>query len=36
MSDFNLVAVQLTHEKTNAQHLHVAREDSNNTFGYAL
>jgi len=32
VSDFNLVAVQLTHENTNTQHLHIAREDSNNAF----
>ncbi|XP_065906804.1 presequence protease, mitochondrial-like isoform X4 [Dysidea avara] len=32
VSDFNLVAVQLTHENTNTQHLHIAREDSNNVF----
>ena len=32
--EFDLVAVQLTHDKTRAQHLHLARNDSNNTFGY--
>ena len=32
VSDFNLVAVQLTHDVTGAEHLHIARNDSNNTF----
>ena len=32
--DFDLVAVQLTHDSTSAQHLHLARSDSNNAFGY--
>ncbi|XP_073256731.1 presequence protease, mitochondrial-like [Porites lutea] len=27
-----LVSVQLTHDKTGAQHLHIARDDSNNVF----
>ena len=31
-----LVSVQLTHDKTGAQHLHVARDDSNNVFRYEL
>ena len=31
--DFNLIAVQLTHKNTDARHLHIARRDSNNTFG---
>ena len=31
--DFNLIAVQLTHNNTDARHLHIARRDSNNTFG---
>lgn len=31
-----LVSVQLTHDKTGAQHLHVARDDSNNVFRYKL
>ena len=30
--DFDLTAVCLTHDSTGAQHLHVARNDSNNTF----
>jgi len=30
--DFDLTAVQLTHDQTGAQHLHVARKDSNNVF----
>lgn len=34
MPDFDLVAVQLTHDQTNAQHLHLARNDNNNAFGY--
>ncbi|KAJ3152267.1 Mitochondrial presequence protease [Geranomyces variabilis] len=29
---FNLTAIQLKHEKTGAQHLHVAKDDSNNVF----
>ena len=32
--EFDLVCVQLTHDKTSAQHLHLARDDSNNAFGY--
>ena len=32
--ELDLVAVQLTHDKTGAKHLHIARDDSNNTFGY--
>jgi hypothetical protein len=31
--DFNLIAVHLKHQSTNAQHLHLARQDSNNAFG---
>jgi len=31
-----LVSVQLTHDKTGAQHLHIARDDSNNVFRYKL
>ena len=27
-----LTAVSLNHDKTGAKHLHIAREDSNNTF----
>ena len=34
--EFDLVAVQLTHDKTSARHLHLARNDSNNVFGYAM
>lgn len=34
MPDFDLVAVQLTHDQTNAQHLHLARNDNDNAFGY--
>lgn len=30
--DFSLTAVQLVHDKTGAQHLHLARKDSNNAF----
>ena len=33
VTDFNLVAVQLHHDNTGARHIHVARKDSNNTFG---
>ncbi|KAJ3175590.1 Mitochondrial presequence protease [Geranomyces variabilis] len=29
---FNLTAIQLKHEKTGAEHLHVAKDDSNNVF----
>uniref|UniRef100_A0A1X7VKG8 Uncharacterized protein n=2 Tax=Amphimedon queenslandica TaxID=400682 RepID=A0A1X7VKG8_AMPQE len=31
--DFNLKAIELLHESTKAQHLHLARQDSNNVFG---
>ena len=31
--DFNLIAVELLHDATKAQHLHLARQDSNNVFG---
>ena len=31
--DFNLIAVELLHDTTKAQHLHLARQDSNNVFG---
>lgn len=34
VSEFDLVTVKLTHDKTGAQHLHLARNDSNNAFGY--
>ena len=34
--DFDVVAVQLIHEQTKAQHLHLARDDTNNTFGYEI
>ena len=30
--DYDLTAVQLTHDQTGAQHLHMARKDSNNAF----
>ena len=32
--EFDLVAVQLTHNRTGAKHLHLARDDDNNSFGY--
>lgn len=32
--DFDLVAVKLRHDVTGAQHLHLARKDSNNVFRY--
>ena len=32
--EFDLVAVQLTHNRTGAKHLHLARYDDNNSFGY--
>lgn len=32
--EFDLVTVKLTHDNTGAQHLHLARNDSNNAFGY--
>ena len=31
--DFNLIAIELLHDTTKAQHLHLARQDSNNVFG---
>ncbi|KAH9523809.1 Presequence protease, mitochondrial [Bulinus truncatus] len=31
--DFYITAAMLSHDKTGAQHLHVARDDDNNTFG---
>lgn len=31
--ELHLTAVQLTHDKTNADYLHVARDDKNNVFG---
>ena len=31
--ELDLVAVQLTHDQTKAKHLHLARDDTNNTFG---
>lgn len=31
-----LVSVQLTHNNTGAQHLHIARDDANNVFGVAF
>eukprot|EP00117_Sycon_ciliatum_P007246 scpid29495/ scgid10437/ Presequence protease, mitochondrial; Pitrilysin metalloproteinase 1 len=34
--ELSLAAVLLTHDKTGAQHLHVAREDRNNAFGVLL
>ena len=30
--EFELVATQLYHDKTRAEHLHIAREDKNNVF----
>ena len=32
--EFDLVAVQLIHNKTGAKHLHLARDDDDNAFGY--
>ena len=32
MPEFELVASQLFHDKTGAEHLHIAREDKNNVF----
>jgi L-ascorbate metabolism protein UlaG (beta-lactamase superfamily) len=32
VQDLNLTAIQLQHEKTGADYLHIAREDSNNVF----
>ena len=32
MPEFELVATQLRHDKTGAEHLHIAREDKNNVF----
>jgi Zn-dependent M16 (insulinase) family peptidase len=34
--EFDLVAVQLTHNRTGAKHLHLARDDDNNSFGVAF
>lgn len=31
--ELHLTAVRLTHDKTNADYLHVARDDKNNVFG---
>jgi hypothetical protein len=31
--EFELVAAQLRHDKTGAEHLHITREDKNNVFG---
>jgi len=33
VSELNLVSVLLSHDKTNAKHLHIARNDKNNAFG---
>ena len=33
--DFSLTAVQLVHDKTGAEHLHIARKDTNNAFRQA-
>ena len=30
--DFHMVAVKLKHERTGAEHLHIARDDQNNVF----
>jgi len=30
--EFNLVASQLVHDKTGAEHLHISREDNNNVW----
>lgn len=32
LPEFDAVAAQLSHDKTKASHLHIARQDSNNTF----
>ena len=32
--EFRLVVVQLVHNKTGANHLHLARDDDNNCFGF--
>ena len=34
VTHLELVAIQLTHNRTGAKHLHLARDDSNNSFGY--
>ena len=34
--EFNLTAVELVHEATNARHCHVIKDDSNNTFSVAF
>ena len=36
VSDFNLAAIQLHHDKTGAQHLHICQNDSNNCFRYFI
>ncbi len=35
LPEFDATAAELTHDKTKAKHLHIARKDANNTFGYA-
>eukprot|EP00794_Sanderia_malayensis_P000543 gene543-1197_t len=35
IEDFQMVAVKLEHDKTGAEHLHVARDDQNNVFRYS-
>lgn len=30
--EIDAVAIRLTHDSTGAQHLHIAKDDSNNTF----
>ena len=32
--ELQLIAVNLTHDASGAKHLHLARDDSNNAFGY--
>ncbi len=36
IEDFHMVAVKLEHDKTGAEHLHIARDDQNNVFRFAL
>ncbi|CAG8716326.1 1903_t:CDS:2, partial [Scutellospora calospora] len=33
ISELELTAIQLRHEATGAEHLHIVREDDNNVFG---
>jgi len=34
VDEFAMVAIELVHNKTGSQHLHLARDDKNNVFKY--